>query len=65
MSGGKFGWVYGIPADFDPRVFTGRDLARVCFGAFSVHLEFSAAEILRVSVEGSYEHAGPSDEGVD
>jgi hypothetical protein len=55
--------VYGIPADFDPRAFVGHDLARVCFGAFSVHLEFSAPVVLLVSVVGSYEHAGPSDEG--
>jgi hypothetical protein len=50
--------VYGIPADFDPRVFGGHDLARVCFGAFTVHLEFTAPETLRITVEGSYEHAG-------
>ena len=55
--------MYGIPADFDLRAFIGHDLARVCFGAFSVHLEFSAPEVLRVPVVGSYEHAGPSDEG--
>jgi hypothetical protein len=60
---GRFAGVYGIPADFDPRVFVGHNLARVWFGAFSVHLEFSTPEVLLVSVVGSYEHAGPSDEG--
>ena len=55
--------MYGIPSDFDPAVFVGHDLARVCFGAFTVHLEFAGDEELQLTVVGSFKHAGPPEEG--
>src|SRR5262245_14273334 len=32
--------MYGLPGDFDPRVFVGRELEQVCFWRYSVHLVF-------------------------
>ena len=58
--------VHGVPDDFDYSVFAGATLARVCFGAYAVELDFSPSEgpdPLSVTLEGAYVHAGPQAEG--
>jgi hypothetical protein len=49
--------VYRIPPDFDPGIFVGARLERVCFGPYIVHFDFAAGESLELTIEGSYEHS--------
>jgi hypothetical protein len=43
--------MYGLPSDFDPAIFTNRELERVTFGANVIVLGFS--NDLTVSISGS------------
>ena len=58
--------MHGVPEDFDYSVFLGAGLARVCFGAYIVQLDFASsdtAQPLSITIEGKYVHAGPAVEG--
>lgn len=55
--------MYRIPKDLDTSIFVGAELSQVCFGAYVVGFEFSAAKPLTVTVAGAYIHAGPETEG--
>jgi hypothetical protein len=55
--------VHRLPEDFDTSAFVGATLQTVTFGPFVVNLTFEANQPLWIAVEGSYEHAGPEDEG--
>lgn len=55
--------MYGIPEDFDPAIFVGAMVERVCFGPYIVHVDFGVEEGLRLSIEGTFEHSGTADGG--
>jgi hypothetical protein len=44
--------MYGLPADFDSRIFVGRTLEMVCFAAYQFGLHFG--EHIFVQVNGEY-----------
>lgn len=51
--------MYNLPADFDPRVFVGREIIQVCFAANNVHLAFDAD--LALTIEGRFVHRSGRD----
>lgn len=57
--------MYGLPADFDPSVFVGRDLESVTFAVNTIVLSFS--DRLAVSISGRVPYRGPksAESGVD
>jgi hypothetical protein len=64
--------MYGIPDDFDPKVFVGSTLTTVRFGAYQVQITFDhldqegrTVRAIPVSVEGAYEHRGPGGAWLD
>ena len=44
--------MYGLPADFDSRIFVGRTLELVCFAAYQINLHFD--QEIGVQVGGEY-----------
>lgn len=44
--------MYGLPADFDSRIFVGRDSEMVCFAAYQFNLHFG--QKLMIQVNGEY-----------
>jgi hypothetical protein len=53
--------VHGLPADFDPKVFVGRELQQISFTVNTIHLTFDGE--VAITLEGSFLlRAGPAAE---
>src|SRR5438477_9738490 len=47
--------MYGLPEDFDPTIFVGRRLSRVCFAQNAIYFYFTVdSDELTVSLESSF-----------